>query len=526
MEALSGLIKKASDCGLFSGVQLPNGGPVISHLLYADDAMVMGDGEEVGLKAGELGRQPGATPFMYLRIQVGANMNRICNWDPVVKVLKNRLSKWKSSVLSIGGRVVLIKSVLESLPSYYFSLFKAPVAVINKLESMSKKFLWGGNSEVKKIHWVGWDSVTRPKNNGGLGLSKLDVSNNALILKWLWRYRTENDTMWRKVIDAIHGSKRRWESVSCNSKVSGVWSKIVGCGNRLKVNGSSFSSLITGKVGNGLTIKFWLDAWLNGTPLKVSFPALFRLERNKWCAVADREFDGVMTWEWKNYPSTPQEMAELIECTRLLANIRLDSNVYAWDWDKSRLQIVNVQETKKWIRSVGMEDIGHSFRWCKWVPLKCNIFLWRAALDRIPTKTALRRRNVCAGDVMCSLCDADEETAVHLFTACRFSYGVWCGIASWLHIPPIFLFDVYDMQLYINQLECPREKKELLYGIFMITCWRIWKARNEKVFKNTTRKSFEIVSDIKSLGYIWYRSRSKRELVDWKGWQVFHFDVM
>ncbi|XP_022001887.1 uncharacterized protein LOC110899287 [Helianthus annuus] len=337
--------------------------------------------------------------------------------------------------------------------------------------------------------------------------------------------------MWRKVINAIHGSKRRWESGPCNSKVSGVWSKIVGCGNRLKVNGSSFSSLITGKVGNGLTIKFWLDVWLNSTPLKVSFPALFRLERNKWCAVADRvgrnEFDGVMTWEWKNYPSTPQETAELIECTRLLlANIRLDSNVDTWDWNKSRLQIVNVQEAKKWIRSVGMEDIGHLFRWCKWVPLKCNIFLWRAALDRIPTKTALRRRNVCAGDVMCSLCDADEETAVHLFTACRFSDGVWCGIASWLHIPPIFLFDVYDMQLYINQLECSREKKELLYGIFMITCWRIWKARDENVFKSTSRKSFEIVSDIKSLGYLWYRSRSKRGLVDWKGWQAFHFDVM
>ena len=70
--------------------------------------------------------------------------------------------------LSIGGRVVLIKSVLESLPSYYFSLYKAPVTVVNKLESIIRRFLWGGNDEVKKLHWVSWEMFTKAKSDGGL----------------------------------------------------------------------------------------------------------------------------------------------------------------------------------------------------------------------------------------------------------------------------------------------------------------------------------------------------------------------
>ncbi|XP_021980086.1 uncharacterized protein LOC110876218 [Helianthus annuus] len=175
MEALSGFLRKACDVGSFSGIRLPNGGPILSHLLYADDAMVMGEWmennvniDEISGKAVAMGCRSGVTPFSYLGILVGANMSRISNWDPVLKVFKTRLSKWKSKVLSIGGRLTLIKSVLESLPSYYFSVFKAPVA--------------GGNMDVNKVLWVGWDVVSTSKKQGGLGLSKLGESNSALLL--------------------------------------------------------------------------------------------------------------------------------------------------------------------------------------------------------------------------------------------------------------------------------------------------------------------------------------------------------
>lgn len=105
--------------------------------------------------------------------------------------------------------MVLIKSVLEILPTYYFLLYKAPVVVVNKIEGIIKQFLWGGNDEIGKIHWVAWDKVRKAKKDGGLGLNKLGVCNDALLLKWLWRYKNEEGALWKKVIDAIHISKRR-----------------------------------------------------------------------------------------------------------------------------------------------------------------------------------------------------------------------------------------------------------------------------------------------------------------------------
>ena len=245
MEAFSGLMKKACDIGAFDGLRLPNDGPVLSHLLYADDAMLMGewsivnfenmkrvlkifylcsglkinlhksvlfgvgvDNEEIKSEADSLGCKPGAIPFVYLGIKVGANMNRISNWDPVVNTFKKRLSKWKANTLSIVGRLTLIKSVLDSLPTYYFSLFKAPMKVINILERLMRRFLWGGSDEVKKISWVAWDTVTKDIGDGGLGIAKLELNNNALIGKWFWRFL--NDQQARAKSDCFYSRFKSW----------------------------------------------------------------------------------------------------------------------------------------------------------------------------------------------------------------------------------------------------------------------------------------------------------------------------
>ncbi|KAJ0510794.1 putative RNA-directed DNA polymerase [Helianthus annuus] len=297
MEAFTCIFRRASDVGVFEGIQLPNNGPKINHLLYADDAMILGewsnfnfnnvkrilrvfylcsglkininkstlygigvDNEEVLNHAVMMGCKAGLLPFVYLGINVGANMNRVRNWDPMVEVFRNRLSKWKAQVLSIGGRVTLIKSVLQSLPNYYFSLYKAPRKVIMTLEGLIKKFLWGGSDEVTKMHWVAWEKVATPRTKGGLSLNKLEDCNNALVLKWLWRYRVEYDSLWKKVIEAIRAKGRKWNFYPMITNCSGsVWSSIVKLGYKVKIDGQNFGSLILSKLGDGKRTRFWLS---------------------------------------------------------------------------------------------------------------------------------------------------------------------------------------------------------------------------------------------------------------------------
>jgi hypothetical protein len=93
----------------------------------------------------------GKFPLLYLGLSIGGDPRRLSFWEPVVNTIKSRLSGWKSRFLSFGGRLVLLKSVLTSLPVYALSFFKAPSGIISFIDSIFSKFFWGGSEENKKI---------------------------------------------------------------------------------------------------------------------------------------------------------------------------------------------------------------------------------------------------------------------------------------------------------------------------------------------------------------------------------------
>ncbi|MCI28551.1 RNA-directed DNA polymerase (Reverse transcriptase), partial [Trifolium medium] len=68
----------------------------------------------------------GKVDFLYLGHPIGGDSRRLSFWEPVLSRIKNKLYGWKSRILSFGGRLILLKSVLTSLPVYALSYFKAP----------------------------------------------------------------------------------------------------------------------------------------------------------------------------------------------------------------------------------------------------------------------------------------------------------------------------------------------------------------------------------------------------------------
>nr|GEW96461.1 putative RNA-directed DNA polymerase, eukaryota, reverse transcriptase zinc-binding domain protein [Tanacetum cinerariifolium] len=151
----------------------------------------------------------GEFPFTYFGFLIGENMRRKNAWNPVVEKFKKRLADWKT--MSFGGRLTLVRSVLGSLPLYYFSMFHVPLSVIKCLERIQKKIFWGGVGEGKKLSWVKWDSVIA-SHGLGLNIGSLRAKNLALLGKWWWRFRKEDDGLWVKVIKSIHGD---FEGLRC-----------------------------------------------------------------------------------------------------------------------------------------------------------------------------------------------------------------------------------------------------------------------------------------------------------------------
>ena len=86
-------------------------------------------------------------PFSYLGLPVAGNMSKTSSWQLVIEKFNSRLSSWKANNLSIWGRLCLCKAVLGILSTYYFSLFRAPKRVLNILESLQRRFFWGGTEK-------------------------------------------------------------------------------------------------------------------------------------------------------------------------------------------------------------------------------------------------------------------------------------------------------------------------------------------------------------------------------------------
>jgi len=85
----------------------------------------------------------------------------------------------------MAGRICLIKSVLNSLPLYFMSIFLMLKDVFRLLTSIQHKFLWFGTIKMRKIYKVQWSVIVQDKDRGGLGIESLIAKNKAMLFKWI-----------------------------------------------------------------------------------------------------------------------------------------------------------------------------------------------------------------------------------------------------------------------------------------------------------------------------------------------------
>nr|GEV10009.1 transposon TX1 [Tanacetum cinerariifolium] len=154
----------------------------------------------------------GEIPLTYLGLPIRVSMRRESAWRPMVKKLKKRLTDWKAKTISFGGRLTLVKSVLGSVPLYYFSMFRVLSCVIKQLERVRA---------VRSIHGA----------DGGMG-----------------------------------------GGVGARSVISEVWGDIIKVGEGLGRLGIQFSSSFHIKVSDGAGCSFWDDVWVGDHKLRDRFP--------------------------------------------------------------------------------------------------------------------------------------------------------------------------------------------------------------------------------------------------------------
>jgi hypothetical protein len=141
----------------------------------------------------------GEAPFHYLGILMHHTRIRNKDWKVIDERFEKKLSIWKSKMLSYGGRLTLINSVLRNLSMYMISFFEVPKEVIKKLDCFRSRFFWQGDGHKRKYRLTKWSILCRPKDEGGLGIPDLEIQNRCLLSKWLFKLINETG-IWQQIL--------------------------------------------------------------------------------------------------------------------------------------------------------------------------------------------------------------------------------------------------------------------------------------------------------------------------------------
>lgn len=136
----------------------------------------------------------------------------------------------------------------------------------NKIINIQIYFLWGGMKvKQRKIKWVAWASIYRPKKKGGLGVKYCRRFNVALLNRWHWRMLIETYSLWHDLLSFRHGDLKSNildPSSIVKSKKDSIWWRDLCSLSNL----NWISSSINHKLGNGNLEKFWNFKWLGSSP--------------------------------------------------------------------------------------------------------------------------------------------------------------------------------------------------------------------------------------------------------------------
>lgn len=132
------------------------------------------------------------------------------------------MATWKGSLLTMVGRVQLVKSVIQSMMVYTMLIFSWPKQILHKIQMWISNFIWMRDSQKRGLIMLNWMDAYKPKEEKVLGLRSLHEINMAGMVKLAWNF-LNGKNQWCEIVSARYNRTGRPIQ---HHKSSSVWPRI------------------------------------------------------------------------------------------------------------------------------------------------------------------------------------------------------------------------------------------------------------------------------------------------------------
>lgn len=206
----------------------------------------------------KLGVKEAKHPGKYLGMPMIIGRRKVLAFNFLFERVEQKLQAWDNWIISKAGKVVLLKTIAQSIPNFWMNLLLIPGEICEKIKRRMNAFWWGNKGASRGIRWMAWDKLCEVKEERGLGFKKLRDFNVAMLAKQAWRLVNNANPVVTKLMQAKYYPNSKNLNASMGSNPSYIWRSILETQNLIKQG-------CRRRIGDGRDTRVWQVPWLPST---------------------------------------------------------------------------------------------------------------------------------------------------------------------------------------------------------------------------------------------------------------------
>lgn len=358
-----------------------------------------------------------AFPFTYLGAPIAKGQKKKHLFLPLIDKIRAKFLGWNLELMSQGGRLALIKSVLFALPVYLLQAINPPKSVIYEIEQIFAKFFWGNVSGIRKLHWTKWKNMCFPLEEKGLNVCSLTNLTAAFSIKLWYKFR-ENRSLWANFMNGKYGNLIFPGDRTPKPADSRIWRRLFSVSKLAQEN-------IFWNIGKGQAF-VWHDHWYH-------YSSVEELQASNTSGLTDysllENFLNDEGWNLEKLNVFPLHVK-----ANIILNLPGKLSTQAFPlWKPSMDGHFNTSSARDLLRDVKPKSHMFASIWSPYLTPTISVFWWKTLHGWLPVDNRIQSK----GLILASKCQCcrNQETIAHVLLHNKEVNKAWKWFSNMLLVP-------------------------------------------------------------------------------------------